>query len=62
MCGRLFQSLPLFRLLQIAKSSKCSNQEGHSVSYNVCPTTHIPVMKANKFYFQEKDAAAIDDA
>ena len=50
MCGRIFQTLPLIRLLQIARSKKCTNGEMHTSSYNVCPTTYIPVVKANRFY------------
>lgn len=54
MCGRIFQTLPLLRLLKIANANKCSNSEFHTSSYNVCPTTYVPVIKTNKFYIEEK--------
>lgn len=50
MCGRIFQTLPLMRLLQIAKTKKCTMGEMYNTSYNVCPTNYIPVVKANRFY------------
>ena len=53
MCGRLFQTLPLSRLLQIARTKKVNNADKHSSSYNVCPTTHIPVIKPSRLYSKE---------
>lgn len=50
MCGRLFQTLPLGRLLRIARTTRASNPEMHTSSFNVCPTTYIPVIKHSKIY------------
>ena len=50
MCGRIYQTLPLMRLLKIARTNKCTNGDRHTASYNVCPTTYIPVIKPNRFY------------
>lgn len=62
MCGRIFQTLPLSRLLQIARTSKVSNSEHHSASYNVCPTTYIPVIKRSQLYPDEpKHEAKIEN-
>ncbi len=27
----------------------------HTSSFNVCPTTYIPVIKKNRFYMEEKE-------
>lgn len=50
MCGRLYQTLPLSRLLKIAKANSSSNPEQYSSSYNVCPATYIPAIKPSKIY------------
>ncbi len=53
MCGRLYLTLPLTRLLKIAKA-KCSlNPEQYASSYNVCPATFIPAIKPSKLYLDE---------
>lgn len=54
MCGRMFQTIPLFRLLQIARAKHVNNAEHHKMSYNVCPTTYIPVIKPSRFYAETK--------
>ena len=53
MCGRLYQTLPLARLLKIAKAHCSLNPEQHNTSYNVCPTTYIPAIKPSKLYLEE---------
>lgn len=50
MCGRMFQTLPLGRLLQIARTTNVANEELHTSSYNVCPTTYIPVIRNSPLY------------
>jgi putative SOS response-associated peptidase YedK len=50
MCGRLFQTLPLARLIKIARANCIKNPEHYSTSYNVCPTTYIPAVKASTLY------------
>jgi putative SOS response-associated peptidase YedK len=60
MCGRIFQTLPLARLLQIARANACPNQELHSSSFNVCPTTYIPVIRPSRFYLQEQSEQQTD--
>jgi putative SOS response-associated peptidase YedK len=54
MCGRLFQTLPLDRLIKIAKAKSVLNPEQYSSSYNVCPTTFIPAIKPSTLYASEK--------
>lgn len=61
MCGRIFQTLPLLRLMQIARTNKCPNAELHTSSYNVCPTTYVPVIKVNRFYVEEKGEQELKD-
>lgn len=56
MCGRLFQTLPLSRLIQIARTSHVNNSEMHSSSFNVCPTTYIPVIKRSNLYAAEEQS------
>jgi hypothetical protein len=53
MCGRLYQSLPLARLLKIAKSNSVINPELHTSSFNVCPATFIPAIKPSRLYLDE---------
>jgi hypothetical protein len=53
MCGRLYQTLPLARLLKIAKASSSPNSQEHTSSYNVCPATYIPAIKLSKLYLDE---------
>lgn len=61
MCGRLYQTLPLARLLKIAKASSSPNAQEHTSSYNVCPATYIPAIKLSKLYLDEhKDSGAED--
>ncbi len=62
MCGRLYQTLPLARLLKIAKAQSSSNADQHNSSYNVCPTTYIPAIKPSRLYLDEHKSEGTDDA
>ena len=53
MCGRLYQTLPLARLLKIAKANSSTNPDQYTSSYNVCPATFIPAIKPSKLYLEE---------
>lgn len=50
------------RLLQIARAKKTSNEDKHTSSYNVCPTTYVPVIKPNRFYMEEHPEEEVRDA
>ena len=48
MCGRVLQTLPLNRLISIARARMAINPQAYNSSFNVCPTTFIPAIKTNK--------------
>ena len=54
MCGRIYQTLPLHRLVSIARARMASNPDAYTSSYNVCPTTFIPAIRSNKRFVAEK--------
>lgn len=54
MCGRMFQTLPLHRLLAIARATKATNSEDYNTSYNICPTTYIPAIRSNRRFKAEQ--------
>lgn len=60
MCGRLFQTLPLARLLKIAQANSVLNPEHHTSSFNICPTTYIPAVKASRLYLKEHHEGSED--
>jgi putative SOS response-associated peptidase YedK len=61
MCGRLYQTLPLARLLKIAKANSSPNSQEYNSSYNVCPTTFIPAIKPSKLYLSEHAKDGTED-
>lgn len=60
MCGRMFQTLPLGRLLQIARTTRVSNEEKHTASFNVCPTAYIPVIRRSPIYEDKEEEAVAE--
>ena len=61
MCGRLYQTLPLARLLKIAKSIAATNPDQYTNSFNVCPSTFIPAIKPSKLYLDEHKKEGTED-
>ena len=45
MCGRIFQTHNLQRLIQIARTSIVRNPNLHNPSFNVAPTNYIPAVR-----------------
>jgi putative SOS response-associated peptidase YedK len=62
MCGRIFQTLSLQRLIAIARATNVNNAEGYNSSYNICPTSYIPAIRNNrKFKATEKTQELVED-
>jgi len=47
MCGRVYQRYNVNQLLRLAGTNLINNQNRHTTSSNITPTTYIPAIKHN---------------